>query len=63
MYIFHQNSTNYIVTSIGFQFGYIFVTVMLQRTKDENCVFVIHESEKTEQTPFSYLRAFYMKEP
>ncbi|AZQ45539.1 hypothetical protein ETJ91_19350 [Bacillus albus] len=31
--IFQQNSTNLIVTSNGFQFGYIFVTVMLHSTK------------------------------
>ncbi|PFU39183.1 hypothetical protein COK86_23380 [Bacillus cereus] len=31
--IFHQNSTNLIVTSIGFQFGYNFVTVMLHPKK------------------------------
>ncbi|MBN9900703.1 hypothetical protein FO497_13245 [Bacillus cereus ATCC 10876] len=34
--IFQQNSTNPIVTSNGFQFGYIFVTVMLHTRKKEN---------------------------
>ncbi|PGB01159.1 hypothetical protein COL93_18200 [Bacillus toyonensis] len=33
--IFQQNSTNLIVTSNGFQFGYIFVTVMLHPRKRE----------------------------
>ncbi|PHE99058.1 hypothetical protein COF76_13730 [Bacillus wiedmannii] len=33
--IFQQNSTNLIVTSNGFQFGYIFVTVMLHQKKKE----------------------------
>ncbi|PFA18781.1 hypothetical protein CN373_17740 [Bacillus cereus] len=33
--MFQQNSTTYIVTSFGFQFGYIFVTVMLQRDKEQ----------------------------
>ncbi|PEF33736.1 hypothetical protein CON72_23320 [Bacillus wiedmannii] len=32
--IFQQNSTNLIVTSNGFQFGYIFVTVMLHKKKE-----------------------------
>ncbi|HGE5779974.1 hypothetical protein [Bacillus sp. IT-79MI2] len=33
--MFQQNSTNYIVTSFGFQFGYNFVTVMLQHKKKQ----------------------------
>ncbi|AYF09106.1 hypothetical protein CN386_05430 [Bacillus cereus] len=42
--IFQQNSTNPIVTSNGFQFGYIFVTVMLHSTKRKRAVIVLTQN-------------------
>ncbi|TKH16526.1 hypothetical protein FC699_04555 [Bacillus wiedmannii] len=42
--IFQQNSTNPIVTSNGFQFGYIFVTVMLHPEKRKRVVIVLTQN-------------------
>ncbi|PFJ17356.1 hypothetical protein COD67_09830 [Bacillus cereus] len=41
---FQQNSTNFIVTLNGFQFGYIFVTVMLHSKKRKRVVITLTQS-------------------
>ncbi|PFE02370.1 hypothetical protein COE15_19915 [Bacillus cereus] len=44
MYMFQQNSTNYIVTSFSFQFGYIFVTVVLHHKRNTKKAIILASS-------------------
>ncbi|PEX89903.1 hypothetical protein COJ50_16435 [Bacillus cereus] len=58
--IFHQNSTNPIVTSIGFQFGYSFVTVMLHPKKRETscCNLLTRKTFRANYTLSSFIKHF-----
>ncbi|MBE7119556.1 hypothetical protein FT638_06205 [Bacillus cereus] len=55
--IFHQNSTNPIVTSIGFQFGYNFVTVMLHPKirQTSSCNYLTRSTFRSSYTISSFI--------